>query len=221
MKLVVPTGPLWRVARRGDPLAFSRIAPEDAWTEAGNRFDVPGAGVLYAGNDLRACYIETLARFRPSPRMRAEVGHDGDYMNAGAIPAAWREDRVLAQFAVDPDGPAFVDLDNSRTLTHLANQLDLRAGLDAFGVTDLDRGAVYTSSRRVTRWLALWIYAQTDETGAGRYAGIRYQSRLGKQYTCWAIFEERTTLTLLRTHAITRSDPDLKHVADQWSLTMH
>ncbi|MGB7980260.1 MAG: RES family NAD+ phosphorylase [Candidatus Nanopelagicales bacterium] len=213
--------PVWRVARRADPLAFSRIAPEDAWTDAGNRFDIPGAGVLYAADTVRGCYVETLARFRPSPRILAEIAHDGDYMNAGAIPAAWREDRVLAQITVDPDGPAFVDIDTSRTLTHLAGQPELRTALDALGVTDLDRGALYTSNRRVTRLLALWIYAQTDDTGTGRYAGLRYQSRLGKQHTCWAIFEDRTTLTQLTYHAITRTDLDLKKVADNWSLTIH
>ncbi len=221
LKLTRPHGPVWRVARRTDPLAFSRIAPEDAWTDAGNRFDVPGAGVLYAADTPRACYVETLARFRPTPRMLAEVDTDGDYMNAGAIPAAWREDRVLARMEVDPNGPAFVDIDTSTTLTHLAAQPDLRAGLEALGVTDLDRGALYTSNRRVTRLLALWLYAQTDDTGAGRYAGLRYQSRLGKQHTCWAIFADRTQLTLLDAHAITRTDLDLVHVANEWSLSLH
>jgi hypothetical protein len=51
LTLAVPTS---RVARRTDPLAFSRIAPEDAWTDAGNRFDIPGAGVLYAADTVRA-----------------------------------------------------------------------------------------------------------------------------------------------------------------------
>lgn len=35
---------------------------------------------------------------------------------------------------MDPDGPAFVDIDTSRTLTHLASQPELRTALDALGV---------------------------------------------------------------------------------------
>jgi hypothetical protein len=152
--------------------------------------------------------------------MLAEVSTDGDHMNAGAIPAAWREDRVLARIDVDPYGPAFVDIDSSTTLTHLAAQPDLRAGLEALGVTDLDRGAVYKSNRRVTRLLALWLFAQTDDTGAGLCAGLRYQSRLGKQHTCWAIFADRTQLTLIDSHAITRTDLILAQVASEWSLSL-
>lgn len=82
--------PLWRVARRRTSLAYSRIAAEDAMRNAGNRFDVPGAGVLYAAETPEACFVETLARFRPSLRMLADVAMDEDYMNAGAIPSAWR-----------------------------------------------------------------------------------------------------------------------------------
>lgn len=86
LTLAVPTSPVWRVARRTNPLANSRIVPEGAWTDTGNRFDIPGAGVLYAADTVRACYVETLARFRPSPRILAEIAHDGDYMNAGQSP---------------------------------------------------------------------------------------------------------------------------------------
>ena len=43
---------LWRLERATTPLRFSRISPVDAENDrAGNRFDVPGGGVLYAAAD--------------------------------------------------------------------------------------------------------------------------------------------------------------------------
>lgn len=211
----------WRVARRRDPLRFSYIAPEDAWGNAGNRFDVPGGGVLYTADTVEACYIETLARFRPTLRMLREINNDPGYMNAGGIPASWREDRVLARITGDQNGPPFVDIDNSSTLNYLNRDPDLRGRLAALGVMDLDRGALYTSARGVTRLLAQWVYAQTDDTGAGLYAGIRYQSRLGKQHVCWAIFDHRIEVTVQEMQAISCLDAVLQKVAAEWGLTIH
>ena len=45
---------LWRLERATTPLLrFSRICPADAERPCGNRFDVPGGGVLYAATEPR------------------------------------------------------------------------------------------------------------------------------------------------------------------------
>ena len=101
----------------------------------------------------------------------------------------WREDRVLAQIRVDPDGPAFVDIDTSRTLNHLSDQPELRAGLDSRGVSDLDRRVLYTENRRVTRLLGHLLRSHDPHPLAYR--------------------------------PVSRCDPDLRHVAMDWALTLH
>ncbi|MGB7982733.1 MAG: RES domain-containing protein [Candidatus Nanopelagicales bacterium] len=141
--------------RRDDPLRFARISQTDATlARAGNRFDVPGGGVLYAASTAEGCFAETLARFRPSPAVAAAVREDPGYMDPGGIPAAWREDRRLVSFALAAPLP-FVDIDSTSTLLALGAQL--HAELAPLGADELDRGGVYSANRRLTRILASWI----------------------------------------------------------------
>lgn len=58
---------MWRVARRAAPFRPSTTSPSDAaLARAGNRFDVPGVGVVYLATELEGCFAETLACFRLS-----------------------------------------------------------------------------------------------------------------------------------------------------------
>ena len=218
LTLVVPPERLWRIGRRDDPLRFARISQTDATLpRAGNRFDVPGGGVLYAATTIQGCFAETLARFRPSPAVAAAVREDPGYMDPGGIPAAWREDRRLVSFALAAPLP-FVDIDNTSTLLALGPQL--HGELAALGVDELDRGSVYSANRRLTRVLASWLYSRTDDDGQPRYGGIRYESRLGRQWECWAIFDG----ALLTTSTVTPIDSRnsaLMAIADQYGLTPH
>ena len=115
----------------------------------------------------------------------------------------------------------FLDIDHSATLNHLNKDPDLRLHLEARGVTDLDRGAFYSADRTVTRLLANWAYVQTDELGGFLYGGLRYKSRLGKEHTCWAIFEGRCAIQLADSRAISKDNLALLKVADMWDLTIH
>jgi len=56
---------LWRVERTEPALAFSHVDVIDASSSSGNRFDVPGAGTLYASTSPAGAFAETLSRFRP------------------------------------------------------------------------------------------------------------------------------------------------------------
>jgi hypothetical protein len=92
--------------------------------------------------------------------------------------------------------------------------------LAPLGVDELDRGSVYSANRRLTRVLASWIYSRTDEDGQPCYGGIRYESRLGRQWKCWTIFDG----ALLTTSTVTPIDsrnPDLMAIADPFGLTPH
>lgn len=227
LALVRPEGAIWRVARRprgGDDeeLVFSYIHPEDAALNAGNRFDVPGAGVLYAGTKVESCFAETLARFRPSQRIWNQVRHDPGYMNAGAVSAAWRDDRMLLKMATDPKGLPFVSIDDGETLNGLCQEEPLVRELAAWGLSaDLDRSTLYSQDRRITRLLARWVYAQTDDTGHGLYAGLHYLSRLDPQWECWAIFDNRIAIEVQDRIAIVGDNPDLERIATKWKLSLH
>lgn len=102
LELVTATCPLWRVERIEPPLRFSQINPVDAMNErAGNRFDVPGAGVLYGATAPEGGYAETLAGFRPRASVIAsfsEVGREQDRVGPGEVPSVWMSTRRLRAF---------------------------------------------------------------------------------------------------------------------------
>src|SRR3990170_1821236 len=65
---------IWRVERVDRPLRFSKInAVDAARLRSGNRFDVPGAGVLYAATRPEGAFAETLAPFRPAASLLAKL----------------------------------------------------------------------------------------------------------------------------------------------------
>ena len=70
LALLAAPSPLWRVERIDPALRFSQLNPVDAMNErAGNRFDIPGAGVLYGATTPEGGFAETLAGFRPKASM--------------------------------------------------------------------------------------------------------------------------------------------------------
>lgn len=207
---------VYRVGRREHLLEASEIEPEDAVLRtAGNRFDVPGGAVLYAATEILACYAETLARFRPTPRIRDLLKHEKGFMVAGGIPQDWRLQRQIA--VIEPrDCLPFLDIEHPDTQAHLSEVL---AGeLVGFGYDDnLDISAVCNMDRRLSRAIALYAYSTTDPTGDFVYSGVRYCSRLNPDWECWAIFDPGR-LHLVEQRAILISDPDLEKVAEMWDL---
>lgn len=103
---------MWRIGRLPDPLSFSEIDPVDATIKrAGNRFDIPGGGVLYAASTPNGAFAETLARYRPTARMRnLPFDRNEHLMAVGAIPADWRTRRQLVEFELNDPLP-FLDVD--------------------------------------------------------------------------------------------------------------
>jgi hypothetical protein len=73
--LLGPPTRLYRVEYSSLPLRFSTISPLLATkADEGNRFDVLGAGVLYAATKPEGAYAETLADFRPKSSLLAKLG---------------------------------------------------------------------------------------------------------------------------------------------------
>lgn len=211
--LVSPPSQVWRIAIASNGRRFSRLDPADASSGGGNRFDVPGAGVLYCCTTLEGCYRETLARMRVSPAMRAlDEDSENHFMRAGCVPASWRDARRIFQFSLADSAP-FLDVENQATWNALEGAL-------AGHLTEpLDVAAVRGPDRTLTRAIAAWAYGQQVD-GYGLYAGIRYLSRLG-EYECWAVFDGALISEPEPARAIELSDSTLQRVSQDFGLTVH
>lgn len=210
---------LWRVEREDPPLRFSQTNAVDALLErSGNRFDVAGAGILYAATSQEGAYAETLAAFRPSASLLAKLqaaGIDPDLPGPGEVPRSWRLDRRLRALALSNPLP-FVDIDAPATHTYLTRHAARL--LSEIGVNSLDIATVRGPNRLLTRSLAAWLYAQTDEHARPLYSGIRYGSRLGP-HECWAIFDG-TAAAVIRGATVEVDSPALRTVAAAFGLAV-
>lgn len=205
---------LVRLGRSSSPLWFSRLDPIDALsTMTGNRFDVPGGGVLYASSERATCFRETLARFRPSTGIIAKMGaQEPNFMVVGGVPTDWRAQRTVVNFRlVDP--LPFVDAESLQT--HEALSRVLATEFAALGVPHLDIGDVRGRDRRVTRLIAEWAFSATDDSGP-LYGGIRYESRVDGG-ECFAVFEGTSTEEVDR-QQVSLDDSDLQAVAAEFGL---
>lgn len=149
----------------------------------GGRFDDPQREfrVLYAGQ-RRACFLETLAAFRPSVQALAalqQVTGSQEPMPRGVVPADWYQKRAVARLRLRP-GQRWLDL--RATETREALRSELADTLLELGLADLDLSGVLGPRRSLTQAIARWAY----EHG---YAGIVYRSRFNDALSLWAIFE--------------------------------
>ena len=211
---------MWRVGRNPEPLTVvAPLAHDLRAKRAGNRFDVPGVGVIYCASTLEGCFADTLARFRPKLDLAELVADEwkaAGHLRPGSVPAGWRHRRTAVEVSLDP-GYQFLDVDDLDTHQVLRGELAL--GLAALGYGDLDTGLIRGPDRRVTRLVASWAHQQMAD-GADelyRFAGIRYVSRLSNDWVCWAIFpgvelEQRQALP------VEREMPDLVAVAERFGL---
>jgi hypothetical protein len=188
----------------------------------GNRFDPQSYdyGVLYFGTTLQACFAEILARLRPDIKLLALVEEEwrqAGFMAGGAVPADWRQRRTAVQVRL-LKGAVFVDLES--VTTHQFLRVELAAGLAALGVGDLDVATVRGPDRRVTQLISEWAYMARDGDEP-RYAGIRYLSRLGSQWECWAVFEDdERDFAVIERLPISKDMSELQEVAGLFGLTV-
>jgi hypothetical protein len=133
-----PVGPIFRLGRRPDawqpPDWF--LAHSDG--TFGNRFDDPDGyyRVLYASSQRLACFVETLARFRPDLSLLAELsaieGSD-DFLPLGTLPREWLAVRMMGSAKIDG---AFADIYAASWVSHLRKSL--AADALRLGVKDID-----------------------------------------------------------------------------------
>lgn len=169
---------LWRIGRYPDPFAWAPLE----YTGKG-RFDDPlrEFRVLYAAEQRLACFIETLAPFRPELDWLAEVRRtpiepddlDG-LRDAGLVPDMWHVNRRIGVIEPRSDLRA-LDLRSLETRESL--RAELAPWLRAHGLADFDMGDALSRERVVTQQLSRWAYEHD-------YRALAYTSRFGSEFDC-------------------------------------
>jgi len=176
-------GPVFRPGRRPDAWQPPDWLLAQSDGTFGNRFDDPDGyyRVLDASSQRLACFIETLARFRPDLTLLAELnGTDGenDFLPLGTLPREWLAGRMMGEATLhgifaDIYAAAWVGL-LRRTLAAEA----LRLGIRDVDMSMLERA----EPRRITQLASRQAYRMG-------FAGAFYRSRYGHSLENWAIFE--------------------------------
>jgi hypothetical protein len=197
-----PTEPVYRLGRR--PNAWQ--PPE--WFLAhsdgtfGNRFDDPEGyyRVLYASSQRLACFVETLARFRPDLSLLAELdaieGED-DFVALGTLPRDWLAVRTMGSAEING---VFADIYGIAWVSQLRRTLAaeaLRLGMKDIDLSSLERA----EPRRLTQLASRQAYLLS-------FAGTFYRSRYGQTLENWAIFEP-FPLEDSTSKEFSEDDPDL------------
>jgi hypothetical protein len=181
-------------ARRSDAPVYRLGRHPDAWQPPdwflaqsdgtfGNRFDDPDAyyRVLYASSQRLACFVETLARFRPDLTLLAELseieGAD-DFLPLGTVSRDWLTVRVMGTAELNG---FFADIYAAAWVAHLRKSL--AANALKLGMKDIDLSALEKAEpRRLTQLASRQAYRLN-------FAGVFYRSRFGHSLENWAIFE--------------------------------
>ncbi len=149
----------------------------------GNRFDDPEGAyrVLYASSQRLGCYLETLARFRVDPALRAELAEiagEDDFTPPGRVPPEWAETRMLGSAARHG---SYADLYGDEWTATLRSLL--AAECVQFGIAELNADALRQCGRRaLTQRASRLVYDRA-------FDGVRYLSRHGRHICNWALFE--------------------------------
>jgi hypothetical protein len=205
-----PGRALYRIGWSPNPLEW----PPRARRGAG-RFDDPlrRFRTLYAAEERLACFVETLARFRPELQFlvaRADVTDTGEQPVGPKVPADWCDERRLGRLRLGP-GQRWLDLRAFQTREVLRRQF--ASELLDLGFPDLDLSVALTSNRALTQAIGRWAY----ENG---YHGIAYTSRFDVALNCWAVFDNAAIEPILPFERISRDDPDLRVTAALFGLAL-
>jgi hypothetical protein len=239
-----PDGGVFRITLRAYQ-AFSPPPWDIARTQDGhfgtfgNRFDDPREDLdpseryrcIYAATTPQAAFGEVLRRLVPSPdviRGMDEIEDDeesledavGDILDPMAfqspqgfhhvVQAQWRLARQIGH-AVLSDRLRFVDINDPRTIAYLGRTVGM----------DLDLSHLTSGDRSLTQHIARLIWEQGTIDGAP-IGGLRYMSRLGAEWECWALFDNRIEgqLTQNFPRDIGSDDADLITVAEMFGLAI-
>ncbi len=177
------SGLVYRLGRRPNAWQPPEWSLAHADGTFGNRFDDPEGyyRVLYASSKRVACFVETLARFRPDLALLAELtAIDGpdDFFPLGTVPRDWLTVRTMGTAEIEG---SYADIYAARWVSHLRRVLAAEAL--RLGVKDIDLSTLQMAEpRRLTQLASREVYRS-------HLAGIFYGSRYGHSLENWALFE--------------------------------
>ena len=209
----VPPRTIYRVARREKVWDWPEWAAAGPDRTFGNRFDdCEGLyRVLYTATRPYGCYLETLARFRPSLTFYAELAAitgEIDYAAPGIVDLDWRNRRRIGDANITG---SFADVGSSPWISNIRQHL--AAETLAAGFDDFDAHALYsTAPRTLTQQISRLVFDNQCD-------GIRYVSKYGLDAECWALFDGRVIITDDDEHEISVDDPDLQAAMHVHALT--
>lgn len=189
-------GRVWRVGFEPDMWAWTPwVYATDSGLFDGRWDDEQGQfRTLYTANSLHGCFLELLARFRPSEVTIAalDVIEDDDGTVAlypdgpsGGVGHGWLEHRVYA--GAEQEG-RYCFITHSRSLGAL--QADYPFARHDIAPIDIDAALLKSArDRTLTRSIARWIYDLHAEEGGELFEGIEFRSRYGDEIRMWAVFE--------------------------------
>lgn len=205
-----------RNARRSVTFRIGRRP--DCWTlpsaerSGAGRFDDPSKcfRVLYLSGQRLGCYLETLACFRPSLQVMADlklIAEDDDHFPLGKVPQEWLDSRLLGKATVTGK---FLDVAASESISSLRIELaDLwrSHGLEEFDLSQLTQSV----NRGITQGISQFAMASG-------FHGVYYRSRFGVDILNWAAFEP-VRLRRLVDKPVHRDDPDFVRACQIHGLT--
>lgn len=177
------SGLVYRLGRRPNAWQPQEWSLAHADGTFGNRFDDPAGyyRVLYASSQRVACFVETLARFRPDLALLAELtAIDGpdDFFPLGTLPREWLEVRTVGRTEIEG---CYADIYAAGWVSHLRRVLAAEAL--RLGVKDIDLSTLQMAEpRRLTQLASREVYRS-------HLPGVFYGSRYGHSLANWALFE--------------------------------
>ena len=164
-------GPIYRLGRKPDPWQLPPWSLVHQDGTFGNRFDDPDGyyRVLYTASQRLACFMETLARYRPDIKLLAEldlIEGPNDFLPLGTVPRDWFETRAMGTATVRGE---FADIYAAGWVSYLRSRL--AAAALKLGMMDIDLATLQTSEPRKLTQLA------SREAYLLEVAGIFYRSR--------------------------------------------
>ena len=210
--LVLVTGPsdfVWRIAKTSYGAMNPPLRQPDEDRRGWGRYDVLSHRTIYAARPQEAAYAESIAfarqklsaikigdLFDESARVGArslldsvkEEWAERSHMPPGALPAGWRLDRLLFRLKLDPEA-WFVDVEAGESVAVIRDQL--ASSWSTMGLEDFTVANLKAEDRAVTTAVSDWIWPKTLDDGS-LPAGIRFRSKHGNDWDCWAVWLRRT-----------------------------
>lgn len=232
LEVVSDPGTVWHIGFAPDLWAW---APWHRATDSGlfdGRWDdqLGQFRTIYTASSLLGCFLELLARFRPSQMVLeglAEIDDDDGSVArfsdapVGAVGTSWLEGR---EYGSATQTGRYCFITHSRSIAALLERYPFhRHGLTA---RDVDTALLKDARDRVlTRSIARWLYDLRDDEAHELVDGIEFLSRHGDDVHVWAVFERAGDATSSR-HLTPSSDltpvtaetPELALAFDRFGL---